>query len=379
MMNLLRPYPDELVGSMLSRASRQLGMPDWRMVPLLTGRNLTSHSTVLTCHAGVAEAFGLPVREFLERHTVFPYAAAFLHPAERERLLQSLCEGRENGPARSTALAANATRGTKFLRLCHECVNADMRIYGESYWRRSHQLPGVAMCLNHGVILHESDVELRRSRSTKLPNEVISSFPVQCVLPVDLNLQIAQLSNATLTDSTIPYQDWSRVYRGRLEALGYALNGRHIFVRIVATDLQALYGVPYLNAVDMAFNLASQACWPARMVRPGSKSLPPFCHILLQAFLGTSPSPSASLLSHIHQKKTRPRDWNAIEDEALQRMERELVRLTVKGMKATIEELLRHADVFKTWRFHRDKVPRIVAWIDKFRMSAQSARRTRAT
>jgi len=47
-MHLLKPYPDELVGSMINRACRHTGIQLKRILPLLTGRNITTHAMI--CH-----------------------------------------------------------------------------------------------------------------------------------------------------------------------------------------------------------------------------------------------------------------------------------------------------------------------------------------
>lgn len=42
-----------------------------------------------------------------------------------------------------------ALRSGSHARLCRDCVSEDLSFHGISYWRRSHQLPGVTWCTRH--------------------------------------------------------------------------------------------------------------------------------------------------------------------------------------------------------------------------------------
>ena len=48
------------------------------------------------------------------------------------------------------------------LRYCPDCVREDVERYGETYWHRMPQLPGVEYCIRHGNPIQESNVTLRQ-------------------------------------------------------------------------------------------------------------------------------------------------------------------------------------------------------------------------
>jgi len=58
-------------------------------------------------------------------------------------------------------------------RACSRCVDSDLEMYGGSYWRRSHQLPGAFFCLDHHIPLCFSVADDRHIRF---------SFPEQTTL-----------------------------------------------------------------------------------------------------------------------------------------------------------------------------------------------------
>ena len=49
------------------------------------------------------------------------------------------------------------------------CIESDTRIYGEPYWHRIHQLPGVYICPIHGSVIIDSGVELDDLRRDYYP------------------------------------------------------------------------------------------------------------------------------------------------------------------------------------------------------------------
>lgn len=48
------------------------------------------------------------------------------------------------------------------LRYCPDCVREDVKRYGETYWHRMPQLPGVEYCLRHGTPIQDSEVTFRQ-------------------------------------------------------------------------------------------------------------------------------------------------------------------------------------------------------------------------
>ena len=64
------------------------------------------------------------------------------------------------------------------LRYCPACCLEMLKKYGEPYWRRDHQLPGVFVCPLHGTPLAESKVALTRATS----HEYIAANAENCPL-----------------------------------------------------------------------------------------------------------------------------------------------------------------------------------------------------
>ena len=88
-MHLLRFYPDELLGSCLNRATRQLGLSFKKLLPALSGTSNTALPMLITKHEGFAQAVGMTMKDFVQQHTLLPYAIAFMSPQVRDRTLET--------------------------------------------------------------------------------------------------------------------------------------------------------------------------------------------------------------------------------------------------------------------------------------------------
>ncbi|MBB4843192.1 hypothetical protein HNP55_001711 [Paucibacter oligotrophus] len=115
----------------------------------------------------VASALETSPRNVLDRHTLWPLLAPFI-----ENLSDS---------TNQMKIFASSTIGAG-LRLCPECVEADLQRLFFSYWRRSHQTPGQLSCAEHGCHL------LRYEESTlcleQPANVLTQSHPVPTELAI---------------------------------------------------------------------------------------------------------------------------------------------------------------------------------------------------
>src|SRR5690606_33041430 len=139
-------------------------------MPLLSGTSNTAIPMLITRHVGFARAFGMTLEEFVLQHTLLPYAIAFMTPEARSRTLNSLLT--DTNASISTA-AQNATKGSRWLRFCPECRKEALYQYGDSYWRRMHQLPGVLVCAIHRCALVVSNVSVRATTTMVPPVEAL--------------------------------------------------------------------------------------------------------------------------------------------------------------------------------------------------------------
>jgi hypothetical protein len=115
-------------------------------------------------------ASSLTVEQLIENHTLFPYYRNYLTYKE-QTALKNFMVGKK---ARSIALLAKIPKlelyNPPHLKYCSLCLEEDLKIYGETYWHRSHQMPGIKICLTHDQALCDSKVTKEEiSRTFILP------------------------------------------------------------------------------------------------------------------------------------------------------------------------------------------------------------------
>ena len=162
MNGLPAPYPDEFWYSILARRLR-----DWGYVNRLAELQQVygSRPPVINMAAPLrpgkffVDTGGneLPsTRTLAVRHTLLPYYLAFASPARRQAALNVI----DGADVLAKLSLGTVTRKLvpSFLRFCKDCIEVDRLLVGESYWHRSHQVPGLHRCPEHGGVLFESSV-----------------------------------------------------------------------------------------------------------------------------------------------------------------------------------------------------------------------------
>lgn len=315
-------YPDELLYSVLARWLRHQGAVG--MTGPLThvfGRRFASASLDLPGWIGhVAAALpperGLTAEALIDQQTLFPYYTAYVPAPLRSECRQAMCAGTVSGWHLRLGIAAFRVSRIRSLRFCSECVQ-DMQLrYGELYWRRSHQLPGVLVCPEHGCALQHSALELDGVGRF----EYVAASRLQCSpdrprvqLPghsrVTLLLDIARRSAKLLVNPGEPrdFATWTSYYRLRMARVGLVWSGRRMKLADLLDSFDEYYGDAMARIATECEGIALTREWLPDMVRKHRKVAHPLQHILLEAFLdsrdesaepfGTGPWPCCNPLA----------------------------------------------------------------------------------
>jgi len=111
-------------------------------------------------------------RHILDDHSLLPFFAPFLPPERHSRLLKDMLGDNGPGVHMRAGLMASRVPLPQWLRFCTQCVEADRRKYGECYWHRIHQVPGVEICPLHKTWVRNSSA---RARNVQTRYEFISA------------------------------------------------------------------------------------------------------------------------------------------------------------------------------------------------------------
>lgn len=158
-------YPDELLYSVLARYHRHTASRSpKRTLDDLFGERTVRATVDLPGHLGAlsrrlpAERCLAPERLAAEL-TLFPYHVAFQPASVVREVLTAMIDGAaDNSVHVRLGLAASIVPTPDTLRFCPLCFAEAVARWGEPYWRRSHHLPGVLVCAEHGVPIRDSIV-----------------------------------------------------------------------------------------------------------------------------------------------------------------------------------------------------------------------------
>ena len=294
------PYPDETIYSVLCRLSLRLGCPSYHHLSnLLIGRQLSLNSVVphgigkIASH--IPKAASLAGEYFVHRTTTFPYFAPFLTEKRKQFVTEYLLD-RNTDTVSTAKLGIHGLRHPKHfnLRFCNGCWNEDIRKYGEPYWHRTHQLPGVMMCPQQSEPLMDSPILISQANfdfyaaSVSMVNKSVLCGKFKD--NVAEKLVLLSLNSQWLLENGHKCSAYEQIYPAYDLWLRYkgfsSLNGRAWHKKIFEGIVE-WYGEEFLELVDANDNRITQT-WAMSILLNPSKLQHPMYHILLQTLLAGS-------------------------------------------------------------------------------------------
>jgi hypothetical protein len=290
-----RPYKGELLSGAIARAAPYvLGWSPKRLTASMFGTRGALAIPDLPSRLGAfmeraTQAWGLTVDDVARRHTAIAYHLHFRGAEAYGQALQAL-NGTDASLHQRLGVCASVVRGTTHYRLCAACVASDMRSHGETYWRRCQQLPGVLVCLEHEVPLHESRIPFRpparhlfvAASPAALEDAIIYVLPDGREFEVALDLARVSEHVASSTPAAI---EGSQDLRRGMHALGYA--SAHGGLARLINDFAAETGGPLVAMLFKPRRTGAELGWLADMLHGPRRHLHPLQRILIERFLET--------------------------------------------------------------------------------------------
>lgn len=299
------PHPDELLYSILARYHVWSGniSPKWTLDELFGSRTVVAVVDMPCYIDRLIERFPTFLRcsaeELINRHTLYPYYTAFLSKERSLDILRSM-RGDFGGDVHTkTGIMASSIHAPSSLMFCPECFKKDVDMYGEAYWHRLHQIPGVLVCHMHRCMLQESKVRIHSDNR----HEFIFADEENCVtdsaaVPVELDegvfdmlVQTAQDTQYLLEHSEIVVETFGdlEVIRERyldiLKERGFATPGGRVYQERLQKEFTAFYNGSFLRMMQSEVNLESQDNWLAAITRKQRKAFHPIRHLLFMRFI----------------------------------------------------------------------------------------------
>lgn len=291
------PYPGELLYSLFARFQSHMGYRNtYTALKALFGQGRTVIS--YDFQGGLSRLgwlfegrWQISLADAANRFTLLPYYLSTLESEQRAELAGMLEGGDASALAIRLGLPGIHVRPPEFLRMCPVCIEEDLARFGETYWRRSHQLPGVLMCPTHSTELRNSDVRIRQGNRNELVAANKRRMQASVAVPFleggsrERLADIARRSDEVLKAGCVS----SKSCGVRLEELN--LTGRRKDQLNFETEFVNHHGQPLLKLLGCDLEPGDTNNWLHIHCHGRRRYIHPLRHILVDAFLdaeGTS-------------------------------------------------------------------------------------------
>ncbi len=239
-----------------------------------------------------------PGAVLLHRHTMFPFYATVVNSATSTRAAALMRGNGGCGVHGLLGVRASRVPAPSRLRYCPDCVVADREAAGTAWWRRSHQVPGVFVCVKHGVPLLASARRTTSARERLAFYELDASIRPDdgpCVSPAILRdreravIAIAHEAASLLAErreAGLGPDDLWLDRSAALRANGFARGKCQFDACRLRQALFDWFGKPLLEALGCELRTDGGDDWVARMARPPRRSAHPLYHVVVAVLLG---------------------------------------------------------------------------------------------
>nr|WP_242058909.1 TnsD family transposase [Cytobacillus firmus] len=230
--------------------------------------------------------------QLINNHTMYPYYATFLFPKQAKEVRKSMLEGDGSTIHTRIGVAASSIKLKTNLWACSDCIKEDMESYGETYWRRVHQAPGVFICPKHETVLEETTVSVKAQNQ----HEFVFATPFVERKRVDINAlnklevqlltKIAKATESFLNNTHLQKSD-NTIRTKYLEVLkqkGYASVNGFLKRDRLYQNFGAIFSDRILELLQSSI-LFSETDWLTMIFQKHRKSFHPIRHILILLFL----------------------------------------------------------------------------------------------
>jgi len=287
MINLPMPYPQELIYSTVARYKIRAGLisPKQLLDDVFEDRGVVA-TVDLPCHLSkIANHY--PHNRFnlnyiAYQHTLFPLYAPFIPESRRQECLRWMANHSQG--AIHLAIGNNASRlpSVKYIRYCPQCFNEQFKDYGEWYWSRMWQIPGITCCSKHGT-LADSSVEYRPNSR----HDFIAPTPYNCIIKQqesvneDNRFLISKITELlSLAEQPSPtFEQWTIFYHGLARSYDCIKGSKHIDHFRILEKVKNRWSLEFLETNNLHI-LDSETGWLRGIFRKHRKSFSYLEHIV---------------------------------------------------------------------------------------------------
>jgi hypothetical protein len=296
------PYPDEVLYSVLARyhiRSANLS-PKATLKDLFDTTNVISTvdfpSRIQSLSDKLSHFKVYTFERLINELTLYRFYSPFLMLGKAETAYNLMRSGTRGIIHTKIGIMASSVKTPIFLRFCPECFKSDYEKYGESYWRRLHQVPGVLVCPDHFCLLSNSNISISQlNRHSFYPANDESCTPqIQIVRftekdindLVEISREVEWLLCNKVNNGKIV--DWRKRYASMLIYRNLASLSGRVKQRDLEQFFKERYSFQLLKFLDSSIDFDLSTNWLSSITRKHRKAFHPIRHILFIKMFGCS-------------------------------------------------------------------------------------------
>lgn len=298
-------YPDELLASFIARNHLLRGHKSIKNTYQLFF-HLAAGRTVYDLPSGLkailqSERLKMSLDELIHFHTLYPYYKPFWSIEQSRQVKNEMSLHKSQRTQMLAGVMASIIRTRKTLKICPLCLQMDLDRFGETYWHRMHQLPGVLVCSIHKCLLLESCLECNENfmdhrihypalPSTLCRNHHALNQMIRFVEDPNL-LDLSTFSTFILNGGYDEYnmKQIHAKYTQRLAQFGYCTVTGRVKQREVRYRFLNKYTPQFLKQIAVPLPEESEFNWLSTILRKPRRAQHPLLHILIIQMLWDSP------------------------------------------------------------------------------------------
>ncbi|MDM0068786.1 TnsD family Tn7-like transposition protein [Variovorax sp. J31P207] len=292
--------------------------------------DLPSNLAEFAAHARAS--WHLSPEEIALRHTMVGYYTHFLGAERQAEVIACMASKGGNLQVRLGVCAGSAV-APKWFQLCPKCRQDDLATFGESFWRRSHHLPGVLVCHRHGVPLLRTSIPFRpvgRHEHLAVPLEDVTEGLSPLVNHLHRSETVKAIAARSAQLLSAPARACATIldYREDLMACGFS-SGRQGFARLRGA-FEEHFSPVMLEAALRVDGRDDHLGWLAEALRRPRRRLHPFKYVLLSHFVDAKRAASRSEPPQHEAAEQRAKAWRVYRSPELRKEAAGLANLGLK-------------------------------------------------
>ena len=287
MTNVPVPYPHELIYSVIARTgiNEAIVSPKQLLDEVFSNRkvvatlDLPSHVGRFSEHLSKTNRYS--ATSLIYQHTLFPFYAPFIQETTRQRALRLMQSSTHGAVHLMLGAAASRVKSVEHFRICPECAQKQVNVYGETFWDRRWFIPSLSCCTCSAplIALNYSWKDHRHafvSCPIKIEGDI--STPPSPALIALCGQAESLLEAPPMVSPT--FEQWTLFYRGLASDCGLT-NGRHIAHDRLADTVLSHMPPSTLRQLRLDFDAKDDSNWLRTMFRKHRKAFNALQHMVV--------------------------------------------------------------------------------------------------